>query len=178
MKRLFIIHGWGGSFDEPFYKQLTKKLEKKRWKAHSLEMPNSQEPYIKDWISTLSRAVGIPNKDTYFYGHSMGSQTILRYLQDLPESSKIGGAIFTAGYINLKPFAGEWNYPEPSWEKILQHTRKFINIMSDDDPYVPISDKIIFEKKLQAEVIIEHHKGHCPGSDSNIVYEKIMELSA
>jgi uncharacterized protein len=177
MKRLYIIHGSGGSHDEPFYKSLIEKLESNGWKCCSLEMPESVQPQIRKWVSTLSSSVKNPDLDTFFYGHSMGSQTILRYIQNLSENKKIGGAIFTAGYINLNPIAGKWDDTPLNWEKILRHTKKFVNIMSDNDPYVPISDKEIFKKKLGAEVIIEHNKGHCPGSDSNIVMDKLMEMS-
>jgi len=171
-KRVFIIHGWGGNPDEAWMPWLKKKLEKKNIEVYSLPMPNAENPTIGEWVSFLSEQVGEPDKNTYFIGGSIGCQTILRYLETL-EDKKVGGAVFVAGWFNLKgldeediEIAKPWIETPINFEKILKTTNKFAAIFSDNDPYVPIEDSEIFKEKLGAKIIIEHNKGHFSGEDN------------
>ncbi|PIN87901.1 hypothetical protein COV12_01405 [Candidatus Woesearchaeota archaeon CG10_big_fil_rev_8_21_14_0_10_32_24] len=79
MQEVFIVHGWGGFPEEVWFPWLKEELEKKNFKVTILEMPNSEEPKIDVWVSYLKEKVGAPSLDTYFVGHSIGCQTILRY---------------------------------------------------------------------------------------------------
>jgi len=181
-RRVFMIHGWSGCPDEGWMKWLRKELEKKGFEVYSLAMPNTDEPRINEWVGFLKEKVGEPDKNTYFVGHSVGCQTVLRYLEKLPENIKVGGALFIAGWFNLKPVAAEdsedaeiakpWLETPIDCKKILTHTKKFTAIFSDNDPYVPIEDAEIFKEKLGAKTIIQHNKGHFCNEDG------IIELPA
>jgi len=190
MKRLFIVHGWGGSPNEIFYQMIKRELEVERWKVFPLKMPTPDKPEIKTWVSTLKKAVDNPDKETYFYGHSVGCQTILRFLQALPDNTEVGGALFSAGWINIKPETYKMEGEEETKEivkpwiespidlaKAKQHCKKFIAIFSDNDPYVPLSDKDIFENELKAKTLVEHNRDHFPGTDSGAIMDGIEEMS-
>lgn len=182
MKRVFIIHGWDGSPDEGIFPWLKKELEAKSFQVFNPAMPEPLNPQIDPWVKFLAEQVGIPDKDTIFFGHSIGSQTILRYLESLPEDIKVGGAVFLAPWVNLNPVAYEtdedliiakpWLETKLGWDKVKSHTNKFVAIFSDDDVLVPISDSKIFESELGAKIIIEHGKGHFSGDTG------IKELSS
>jgi len=169
-KKAIIIHGWSGYPDEGWLLWLRKELEEREFEVISPAMPNTDKPKIEEWVSFLEKQVKEPSKDTYFVGHSIGCQTILRYLEKLPEDTKIGGAIFVAGWFNLKPGAMEdeddveiakpWIERSLDYKKILSHTNNFIAIFSDDDPDVPLEDSELFKQRLGAKIIIEHNKGH------------------
>ena len=175
MKRIFIIHGWDGHPEEGWFPWLKEELEKKSFEVIVPEMPNSEEPEIKSWVTHLSEQVGQADENTFFVGHSIGCQTILRYLETLNQEIKVGGAIFVAGWLNLLPAAVEeegaeeiakpWLETVIDWDKIKLHSDKFTVILSDDDPFVPISDAEIFKEKLNAKVIIESGQGHFSGED-------------
>jgi len=184
------VHGWGGSPNEIFYQLIKRELELSGWKVFPLKMPNPDNPQIDPWVSTLTKNVSDPDKETYFYGHSVGCQTILRFLQDLPDNTEVGGAIFSAPWFHIKSetyeMEGEeeteaivkpWLESRPDFNKIKTHCKKFIAIFSDNDPYVPLSDKDIFEKELNAKTLVEHNKDHFPGSDSGAVLDGIEEIS-
>ena len=95
MKKVFIIHGWSESSEEPLYKWLTSELTERGFKVEALDMPNSDEPEINAWVTKLNKTVGKePNENTIFIGHSIASQTILRYLETTSDKTKIGGAVF------------------------------------------------------------------------------------
>ncbi|KKQ77933.1 MAG: hypothetical protein A3A96_04125 [Candidatus Zambryskibacteria bacterium RIFCSPLOWO2_01_FULL_39_39] len=175
MKRVFIIHGWDGYPEEGCFPWLKKELEDKGFQVFNPAMPDPLNPQIETWVPFLSNQIGVPDQDTYLIGHSIGAQTILRYVETLPDNTKIGGAVFLAGWVNLTDEAFEdekdaeigkpWLKIPIDWIKVKSHTNKFTAIFSDDDPLVPMSDSEIFKEKLGAEIIIENNKGHFSGSD-------------
>lgn len=197
-KRIFIIHGWEGHPQEGWFPWLKKELEKRDFKVFVPVMPNADEPRIEEWVQFLTNLVGKPDKNTYFIGGSIGCQAIMRYMETLSDNEKIGGVVFVAGWFDLKEFvykeepeyeeeakniARPWIKNSINFKKIKQMTNNFVAIFSDDDPYVELNNKDIFNKELGAEIIIEHNKGHFRGNEDGvfklpIVLEKILEISS
>jgi len=188
MKRVFIIHGWGGAGGEGWQGWLKIELEKKGFQVFTPDMPDTENPKIETWVSALVKLVGKCDEETFFVGHSIGCQTILRYLESLPDDIKAGGAIFVAGWFNLKDLdvkeeenALPWLRLPIDLEKVKAKAKKFFAVFSDDDYYVPIEDEKIFQEKLDAETLIMKNKKHFTGEDGinelPIVLEKILEFS-
>lgn len=178
-KRVFIVHGWGGSPNEGWFPWLSKKLKEKGFIVEMPEMPDTDNPKIETWTGHLQKIVGNCDENTFFVGHSIGCQAIMRYLEKLPENEKAGGAVFAAGWLTLSNIDSEeermisspWLNTPIDFEKVKKHAGKFICIFSDDDLYVPMENMDLFSKKLGADVIVEKNKGHFSGDDG------IMELS-
>jgi len=174
MKRVFIIHGWDGRPDCGWFVWLKKELSSKGFEVHLPTMPDKATPKIEKWVPYLSKVVGRADENTYFIGHSIGCMTILRYLETLPKDTKVGGAIFVAGWIKIdvnaleKEEAGSSEIARPwfeapiNWKKIKTHSNKFVSIFSDNDFFLPLMLKNteIFKEKLNAKIIIEKGKGH------------------
>ena len=177
MKRVFIIHGWGGNPKEPMLDWLKKELKKRKYNVINPKMPLPDVPKIKDWINHLKEVVKNPDKDVYFIGHSIGCQAVLRYLQTI--NKKVGGCVLIAPWMHLdeqtieeegeeiKKITKPWMETPIKWKKILNNlNKKTICILSDNDPYVPLSNGDLFRKNLKAKVIIEHNNYHFdPGSN-------------
>ncbi len=184
-KRVFIVHGWDGYPEEGIFPWLKKELENKGFEVFNPFMPEPQNPTIDKWVSFLALQIGIPDENTILFRHSIGAQTILRYLETLDVNKKIGGAVFLAGWVNLteeayedegdKEIAKPWLEIPIDWEKVKARCVKFIGIWSDDDPLVPLSDSQIFQEKLGAEIIVEHKKGHFSGSDRVTEFPSALE---
>lgn len=172
-KRVFIIHGWDGYPEEGWFPWLKTELEKSGFQVQVPTMPKSVEPNIEAWVSYLSKVVGDVDENTYFVGHSIGCQTILRYLESLPTDKKVGGVAFVAGWFTLmnletdeeKEIARPWLETPIDLGKVKQHTKNFFAVFSDDDTVVPQENKKFFEERLGAETTMEHAKGHLSGSD-------------
>ena len=47
-----------------------------------------------------------------------------------------------------------------NFEKIKEHATNFLCILSDNDPYVPLSNKEFFEEKLEAKSVIKNNEEH------------------
>lgn len=192
-KRVFIIHGWDGYPEEGWFPWLKRELEVKGFHVEVPAMPNPEKPEIESWLRKLKDQIKEINQDTYFVGHSIGCQAILRFLETLEPNVKIGGAIFIAPWMHLdkntireegkesEEIAKPWMETPINWNKVKIHTNDFICIFSDNDSYVPLSDKDIFKEKLSAKTIIEHEKGHFSGDDNIIelpsALDSLLEIS-
>lgn len=177
-KRVFIIHGWDSYPEEGWFPWLKKELEERRFEVIVPQLPQANEPRINGWVPALAAAAGKVDAQTYFIGHSLGCQTIARYLETLPGNAKIGGAVFVAGYfkrlINLedddivRDVAREWLSTPLDLEKVKSHLPKSVAIFSDDDPYVPMDNQDDYKNKLNSKIIIEHNMKHFSGSTGTL----------
>ena len=167
--RVFIVHGWGDTPSTNWYQWLKENLEDHGHEAFIPEMPKTDEPEMDAWISKLNSSVGKADAQTYFVGHSIGCQTIMRYVSKLPSKSKIGGMVFVAGWINLENLEDEdveriarpWLTTPIAFDKIREKTKNIKVFISDDDPYgCQESNTRVFEEKLGADVEMETDKGH------------------
>lgn len=172
IKRAYMIHGWDGYPEEGWFPWAKSELEKRGFVVEVPGMPHPDTPTIDDWVGKLAEFVGEPNEQTYLIGHSMGCQTILRYLAAL-NGKKIGGVVLVAGFFELVPLASDeektvvksWLTTPIDFAKVKAATRNITVILSDNDEWVPLDrNKKLFEERLAPNIIVEHGKGHFSGS--------------
>lgn len=171
-KRAFIIHGWEGTPNNAWFPWLKNNLKERGFEVIVPEMPNTEEPKVEEWISHLKSVVGNPDENTYFVGHSIGCQAIMKYLETLPQGVKIGGAVFVAGWFSLQNLEDEeseeiaksWLETPVDLEKILNRSNNFITLLSENDGWVSIEEnKEKFERL--GKVILAGKKGHFTEED-------------
>lgn len=170
-KRTFLIHGWKGYPKEGWRPWLRDKLKERGFQVFVPAMPDSANPKMETWVPYLTKIVGTADKECYFVGHSLGCIAILRYLETLTETQKVGGAVFVAGFgkdLEYEGYNGELFsfFTTPiDWKKVKKRCKKFISIHSDDDKWVSIKNSDLFKQKLNAETIIAHNMKHFSGDD-------------
>lgn len=169
MKKVFLIHGWGGTGSGGWFDWLKVELPKKGFEVESFDMPNTEHPKIELWVGYLEEKINPEDIDerTFFIGHSIGCQTIMRFLEKLHKHKKVGGCVFVAGWFDLinmeeeeMEIAHPWINERIHFERVLDHCNNFLALFSDDDPYVDLSEVEKFEKDLGAKTIIKKNKGH------------------
>ncbi len=169
MKRVFIVHRWNANPKDDWYPWLKKELEKQGYKVAVPKMPTTNHPKIKTWVAELKKQVGTLDNDTYFVGHSIGCQTIIRYLAT--QKQQCGGAIFVAGWFALTPEAFEtkqdekiakpWLYNPIKFEIAKKNITQSTVILSDNDPYVEMKlNAMTFKGTLGSKIIMQKKKGH------------------
>ena len=173
MKRLIIVHGWGGSSNEPLIAWLGKVGKEAGFDTTVFDMPNTNVPTIDAWTKHLEDNVYYVDQDTYFIGHSLGCQAILRYLE-MNKASKLGGCILIAPYLNYngtetgedKDIARPWIERPIDFAGIRSMSDKFVAVLSDNDPDVLFDvTKETLEKSLRPKIIVENNKGHFTEED-------------
>ena len=177
-KRVIIVHGWKATPKMHWFPWLKSELEKRRFAAAVPQMPEPENPLLKDWVNKLSNIVGIPDQNTYLVGHSLGVITILKYLEALPEKQTIGGAVLIAGFSTPIPdmprelnnfFTGKIDY-----KKISSSAKNFMVINSDNDPVVPLYFGELLSDKLDAAFIIMPGAGHIRQDEGFIQFPEAL----
>ena len=183
MKKIYIIHCWEGTKDDGWYPWLDKELSKEN-KVFRFNMPNTNEPKINEWVSYLDKQIDNLDENTYFIGHSIGCQTIMRYLQT-KDICKIGGILFVAPWLDLLDYAIEdeesysiakpWLEESINFEKIKEFTTNINCIFSDNDYFVSLEQKDKFERLLDANTIVVNNKGHISQDDDVYELKEILD---
>lgn len=187
--RVIIVHGWDGYPEEGWFPWLKNELEKKGFDVLVPRMPDPAAPDIGKWVNHLSEVVGDPNNKTFFVGHSIGCQTILRYLETLPSHTRIGGAIHVAGWFTLTnmkddevAIAQPWLTQSIDYAKIRLVCPLMAAIFSDNDKYVPLENAQFFEERLHSKIHIQKDRGHFSGcndiTELPLVLSELLEWSA
>jgi hypothetical protein len=180
-KRVVIVHGWGATPDSDWHPWLKRMLIERGFEVIVPQMPDSDNPHINTWVPYLAEVAGRVDENTYFVGHSIGCQAIIRYAAGLLPGIKIAGAIFVAGWFHLnqdgmtdeeKEVVAEWSYSTVNLPRIREHISKSVALFSDNDPYVPISEADIFERELGSKIIVHPKRGHFTSEDG------VLELHA
>ncbi|PIT90743.1 MAG: hypothetical protein COU22_00495, partial [Candidatus Komeilibacteria bacterium CG10_big_fil_rev_8_21_14_0_10_41_13] len=164
---------------------LKDSLTSKGYEAKVPAMPNPEEPEIEAWLKALhDNLPDSVDENIILVGHSIGCQAVLRYLERLPQVSKICGLLLLAPWMELdqqtlkeegeevKKVARPWMETPIDFTKVKSMVGKVVAIFSDNDPYVPLAQKDLFARELGAEIIIEHNRGHFDPSS------RVKELSS
>ena len=186
MKRVFIVHGWDGSPSEGWFPWLKAELEKRGFSVQVPAMPHPEKPTIAEWVSALATAVGKPDAQTYFVGHSIGCQAIMRYVAGLPKGTQVAGAVFVAGWFTLssvlndaeQEVAREWVTTPIDTALVRSAIKRIAALFSETDTWVPLENKKLFEDRLASTTYIEScgGQGHFSGSDGVTELPKVLEL--
>lgn len=170
MKQAIIVHGWGGNPSGDWLPWLKEKLKSESFEVVVPEMPDTFRPTIDDWVSALQNIAYDIDGNTILIGHSIGCQTILRFVEKLPADIKIGKIILVAAWLHLTDetwdkdytpkIAKQWLETPIDFDKVKSHCDNIVCIQSDNDPFVPVTDAEIFKEKLNAKIVFIQNAGH------------------
>jgi|SRR3989344_4173557 len=171
MKRVIVVHRWEGGPEEDWRPWLKIKLEKIGIQVIAPQMPDMETPVIEKWVGHLVRTVGHPDQETYFVGHSIGCQTILRYLETI--DTPVGGAVFVSGWFNLEnledketaDIAHPWITTTINFEKIKKILPVSRLIISDNDPFGAFEENKRKFNDLGSNITVLHGAGHITAGD-------------
>ncbi len=184
MKRAFIIHGWDFNPKMNWYSSLKKDLEKKGFVVMVPSMPNTSEPKIEEWVQHLKKTVGKLDNNTYFIGHSMGCQTIMRYLEKENYNGKVGKIVFVAGWFKLDNLEGEeveeiarpWLETPIDFSKVKKKINNLTVFLSSNEPYGFVKENsAVFKEKLGAKVNMLKDRGHFTQDDGITEIKEILK---
>jgi predicted alpha/beta hydrolase family esterase len=169
MKRAFLIHGWDSNPGAHWLPWLRQELEQRGFSVTAPAMPLPALPTRASWTARLAELVGTPDAETFIIGHSLGCIATVRYIETLPEGSRLGGCIFVGGFSgNISIPELETFYEESAaidFGKVRAICPRMAAIFSDNDEYVPIEKGSAFAEKLGAETIVLHGAGHFRSRD-------------
>lgn len=186
MKKVYLIHGWDGSPNEPMHRWIAGKCRESGIEFIAPEMPNAEEPKIEEWIGKMKEIVDDLDDESIFIGHSVGCQAVLRYLELIDK--KVLKIILIAPWMRLdektieeegeevKEIARPWMETPIDFERVKKNCGEIICIFSDNDPYVPLSEENFFKEKLNAKTIVLHNRGYFDPSSAVKDLPEILEF--
>lgn len=184
MKRVIIVHGWGGDPEKDWLPWLAGELKKMGYEVVLPAMPDTETPVIEKWVPFLAETVGTPNTDTYLVGHSIGCQTIMRYLETI--NTKIGGALFVAGWFELenlesdeeKRVAKPWIETPIDHAKVKASAGKTTLIISDNDDFGAFEENKKEFADIIDKMVVLHNVGHINGPKYPEILSETLALSS
>lgn len=181
--RVFLIHGWGGSPQGDWLPWAAKQLVEKGYEVIAPQMPDTDTPVIEVWVNYLSTLVGSIRETDIFIGHSIGCQTILRYLAKA--EGKADKVILVAPWFTLTNLENDeaWKIADPwfttpmGFDQIKNKACKFIAIFSDNDPWVPYQENHqLFAERLDPEIITLHKQGHITADEGILEFPELLQF--
>jgi predicted alpha/beta hydrolase family esterase len=191
MNHTIIVHGWGDNPDANWLPWMKGELEGAGWQVDIPAMPDTEMPVIEAWVSYLAKTIGTPSPELYLVGHSIGCQTVLRYLMQLEAGQEVGGAVLVAPFLRLDPIGVEYTAEEKAivqpWvdapvdlRAAASHlVRGSVAIFSDNDYWVSATyNEPRFRDELGAKTIILPSRGHFMARDgATTLPEALSELA-
>lgn len=165
MKRVVILHGWHNNSQGNWFQWLKTKLEKRGYEVSAPDFPNARFPQLEAWLEMFERIIGEPDEELILVDHSLGSVTILRYLERLPKDKQILAAILVVpfaapSFTRPVPEISNFLTPDWDWNKIRAGAKRLFLINSDNDHFVPQSNSALVGKKLKQKMITIKGQGH------------------
>lgn len=175
MKKVYLIPARGAHANDLWYPWVKSTLEQVSYVVTVGHMPNPDRPQKAEWVSALQSQISEVDADTYFIGHSVGCQAILRFLDRLPAGTRCGGVVLVAGWIRVPNWEGrsqeqkaildDWLNPTLDLSKVANRSKGFTAIFSDNDEFVPQANWAICEQELHAKLLVKQRAGHFEGRD-------------
>ena len=179
MKRAIIVHCWGGSSDYAWYPWAKAELEKMGYLVSVPDMPDPDPPKLATWLPHLQQVIGEPDEELLLIGHSIGTVTIMRYLESL-QSGVVGKVILVAGFTDQLGFKELENFFETRLDfSKIKHKAKdgFVIIQSDNDPFVSEQYGARLEEELDGKLVVKHGASHMSGAvDGEDACHELPEL--
>ncbi len=164
LSKIYLVPRWAGNIHSDWYDWLALEISQEyQLEIIRLEMPDWNEPDIEKSLNYLIENIPEIDANTYFIGHSVGCQAILRFINQKSIQDKnlsVGGFLFVAGWftvdkpwISLKPWM-DMSDINTDLISTVAHYKQVI--ISDNDPFTSDykGNKQSWEDKLAANVTI------------------------
>jgi len=175
--RVFIIHGWKAVPIEGWRPWLKTELGIGGYMTIIPEMPDPVHPDLGAWVAHLHKEVKHADEHTHFIGHSLGVPAILRYIESLPERSRVGRVVSVAGFcgdVGIEDVAAFVSEPF-DFKRIRSRISEFVCIYSDNDAYVPVAHADIFCEALSARRVLIPGGKHFSSNDGYTTLPAALE---
>jgi predicted alpha/beta hydrolase family esterase len=182
VKRVILSHCWTGNSKSAWYPSVAKELRALGLDVVVPDLPNTDNPVLRDWVDALRESVSTPGDDVVLVGHSLGCANILHYLDTLSEGERVAAVVFVAGVtddLGFRELKGFFEHPF-DYARIKGRAGKFYAIHSDNDPYAKphfMKHAEVFLRELRAQITIVPGGGHfSPSQGCTVLPEAVYRV--
>ncbi|CAH0325406.1 RBBP9/YdeN family alpha/beta hydrolase [Priestia megaterium] len=178
-KQVYIIHGYGASPASHWFPWLKEKLIADDHQVSVLHMRISSDPQKEEWLETLANKIKNLDTNTYFVSHSLGSITLLNYLEQLDPLPGFGGFILVSGFserLSSLPSLDPFTVKEVDYQKIISAANSRAVIAAKDDYIVPCELSQNLSEQLDASFYPVEKGGHFLEDDGFITFQLVYDI--
>jgi predicted alpha/beta hydrolase family esterase len=187
--RLCIVPRWGGTARSDFYPWLLAQPAVRARFGEILlpEIAQPGEPTIAAWVESLQQVTGGAGSGglgrTYFLGHSVGCQAVLRFLERSSGNTPAAGVLCVAGWWNVdRPWDSivPWLESPMDVARVRAAARRFHVLLSDNDPFTADwrENERAWRERLGAEVRCVSGAKHFNAAEEPAVLDELLALAA
>lgn len=175
--KVYIIHGYMANPSNHWFPWLKKKLNDENIETKILDLPDSQNPKLEQWVSVLKKEIHNPDPNTFLVAHSLGCITTLKYLSEMPSTLRIGGLVCVSGFSeslpNL-PMLNEFTKKKYDIIRVKEISPKSVVIVSEDDKIVSPDLTKGLSKELGSNLISLKKGGHFLDTDGFKEFPEVL----
>ncbi|MGE1114679.1 RBBP9/YdeN family alpha/beta hydrolase [Priestia megaterium] len=178
-KQIHIIHGYGASPSSHWFPWLKEKLIADAHQVSVPHMPNSSDPKKEEWLETLTNKIKNLDNNAYFVTHSLGSITLLNYLEQLDPLPEFGGFILVSGFserLSSLPSLDPFTVKAVNHQKIISATNLRAVIAAKDDYIVPFQLSENLSEQLNTSLYPVEKGGHFLEDDGFITFKLVYGI--
>lgn len=176
-RHIYIVHGYGASPSEHWFAWLKTEMEKTGATVSIINLPTPDDPQPQAWQRALETQVTSLDNNTYFVAHSLGSITLLRFLEKQPSNAPIGGYILVSGFnqrLPTLPPLDRFIKPDIDYGKLVQSASRRVVIAAPDDSVVPYRFSQALATSLDARFITVEQGNHFLASDGFTEFPQVL----
>lgn len=176
---VYIIHGFMASPSDHWFQWMKEKLEERGILVKVLALPDSSAPDPIVWQQTLSENIDRLNESTFIVAHSLGSVSVLNYLEGRGDGKSIGGLILVSGFVAPVPELPQLNSfvdHEVNLEKIIKVAPQRAVIGSPQDSIVPYSLTEALASGLRVDLYSIDDAGHFLAEDGYDSFPQLLDI--
>lgn len=163
--KIIFVHGYTASSQADWYPNISPELKKLNVDFAVPDLPGGEYPKVEKWLEVLHKEVAKTSKPLVLVGHSLGSRTVLLYLEKYPR--KVEKVFLIAAFANdtknAKRDGGKvatFFAHKIDLEKIKPLVGEFIVVHSKDDSDIDYQQAVEIAKDLEAKLITYTDRDH------------------
>ena len=181
--RVFIIHGYGATVADHWFPWLARQLQQQGITALPVALPDSMQPDYHRWQDALSQAVSMPSGRTILVVHSLGTISLLHYLNRV-RPHKVGGLVLVSAFGARVPTLPQINgfnvdnYVDQcpvDFAAIRQMTGRIALFTADNDGIVPPENTRRLARQLDGKLEEIPGGGHFLGSEGFTEFPQVLQ---
>lgn len=176
--KIIFVHGYTSSSKDDWYPGIYKRLKKLNIDFEIPNLPGGKYPKASIWLDKLHKVISKTNKPLVLVGHSLGTRTILLYLEKYRPKVKL--VLLIAAFANRLENATKYDgdgYPNffehlVNIEDIKGLSEKFVVMHSKDDS-LDFDQGVEIANQLGGDLLGYNSRGHFSGSKN---YTEVLKV--
>lgn len=164
MNKVYLVHGFTANSQAQWFPWLKDEMNKRGVGCIIPDMPDSDQPYLKQWMSKMENNFVDIDQNTILIGHSLGCITILQYLQE--KNVDVKAVIMVSGFMDRADLKDDstcldtFFNNKPDLSKIKERVESRVVITAIDDDIIASEASKIMAERLDAKIIVLNEGKH------------------